>query len=221
MITSQTCDIAGPRAKKHPFVLVAPVYNIAGHLRGGQENQIRGNLFREFIPLDGPRFIRDGELWAADLRFESSLEKGALLDRAPIDAFASDASYLLCRTKIGRAHFRPAISNNVEKYVLEPLRERWRSGALDPRLVRDFIVKATPKTVAANAVRLYIIVHEGIDPDPIREQYEEWVAELAPSIPEDLQFLGMEVRSPVQFTWADFEGAEIADPMELSVDDDF
>lgn len=211
MITSQTCDLGGPRARKYPFVLLAPVYNIAGHIAGGQDNQIRADLFREYIPLDGPRFTNAGELWVADLRFETAFEKGALVGRNPIDAFSSDDGYIRCRRKIGRAHFRPAPSNNVHQYVLEPLREQWRSGALDPLVIRDLIMKATPKSVAANAVRIYVIVRDGVDVAAQQTQYDSWVATNAPAIPPELQFLGVEVRSPDTFTWADYEGAEVED----------
>ena len=211
MITSQTCDLGGRRAQKYPLVLLAPVYNIVGQVPSGQDNQIRNDLLREYIPLDGPRFAGVGELWVADLRFETAFEKGVLVDRDPIDAFSTDEGYLRCRRKVGRAHFRPAPSENVHKYVLEPLREQWESGSLDPLVIRDFVMKATPKTVAADAVRLFIVVREGVDVDEQQARYDEWYATHAPSVPSELQFLGIEVRSPDKFTWADFEGAEVED----------
>jgi hypothetical protein len=216
MITTPTCDLAGPRGKKYPLLLVAPIYNIAGHTLPSQEPQIRNNDFGYLIPLTGERFVRDGDLWVADLRFEAAIEKGALVDHTPVAAFASDAEYLRARRKIGRAHFRPAISQNVEDAVLAPLRAKWGAAELDHAPIIELFVKATPKTVAADAVRLYFLVKDDVNVDELRAPYDEWIAEVTPDLPEGLQLLGLEVVRERDFTWSQSQSLEIVNKMELS-----
>lgn len=214
MITSQTCDLSGKRGAKYPFFLVAPVYDIAGVVDPGLEGHIRRDRVGEFILLNGDSF-REG-LWIADLRFETSIEKGILMNRDPVLAFADEDGYLRCSRKIARVRTRAAIDDALETHLIRPLKRKFETGGLLHEPIVDILVKATPSIVQAKAARIYVLLTEGSDVLAIQRKFDDWHAEIRPSLPIDFTFLGVDVRLASTFTWLDYRGAELIDFSSLS-----
>jgi hypothetical protein len=218
MITTQTCDLAGDRGNRYPLFLAAPVYDIAGRVDRGQEGHIRGHRVGELIKLDGPLFVAKGGLWVADLRFETALEKGVLLHRTPMRAFSDEDGYLRCSRKIARVRARAAVDDNIEKYILRPLKKAFERGEIPHDPIIEILVKATPTTVKAKAARLYVLVADETEKRELQALLDDWHASISPAIPTELTLLGIEVREADRFTWLDYKGAEIVDFGYLSAE---
>jgi hypothetical protein len=212
MITSQTCDLAGKRGKKYPLITVAPVYDIIPHVESGHLGNIRANLVGEMIPLDGPEFARDGELWVADLRLETAVEKGVLSHRSPMKAFSGEEGYLLCSRKIARVRLRVAIDDDVDEKIIRPFRGLLESGAISHSGIIDVLIQASPELVRANAVRLYAVVDATVDARDLQKRFDDWQATVVPKLPPHLTFLGIQVRREAGFNYAE---ARLAEPLDL------
>lgn len=214
MITSQTCDIAGKRGAKYPLALIAPVYNIANVVDRGHAGNIRADRVGEFIALDGPEFTREGELWVADLRLETAIEKSILFGRDPVRSFMEEDAYLRCARKIARVRGRAAIDDKIRKHILQPLQRKIENGSIPHEHTLDVLVKATPTTVAAAAARLFVIVSDNVE--ELQGMFDDWHAEVNPTLPIGFTFLGIDVRLAARFTWLDARGAELVDFTHLS-----
>lgn len=118
VVVSQTCDICEVQPVS-PFVEVAPVYDIADSLKGGQENDIRNHNWNNYIyltcqPLPDRFFV-------ADLRIFLPVEKGALVRRDPMDGFVSEGDRLDFSDRVATRSRRPAYADAVHDHVIGPL----------------------------------------------------------------------------------------------------
>jgi hypothetical protein len=218
MLTSQTCDLRGDRGRKYPLISIAPVYDVATMLPIGQLGNIRLDRVGEFIFLDSPPWAERDGVWVADLRFESSMEKGFLVNQDPIAPFSSEDGYLRCTRKIARVRARAAIDDKILKHLLRPLEALFTGNAVDHRSIIEVLIKATPSTVDARAARIYALL-DGPDNRPaLQAQFDDWHAQINPTLPHDFTFLGVDVRQASEFTWLDYRGAEIVDFLGLSAD---
>ena len=121
VIVSQTCDICEARPV-NPFIDIAPVYDIADALSGGQENDIRNHQWNNYVYLT--RQPVADRCFVADLRILLPLEKGALLGRQPIDGFNNEADRLDFADRVATRHRRPAYADAVHDLLIAPL-DNW------------------------------------------------------------------------------------------------
>lgn len=110
MITTQTCDIAaqGPGAR-HSFVDVSPVFAVSEM----SENQWKDiSRFRRVdrVALTSPAL--DGQ-WVCDLRVSYPVSKGLLLEREPIDGWATEEDRLDFGLAVGFKKLRPAVHDVI------------------------------------------------------------------------------------------------------------
>lgn len=216
MVTSQTCDLAGERGDKYPLLQIAPVYDITGHTENGLEGLIPKNKVGEFIYLDGPRFKADGQLWVADLRFESAIEKGVLIDKHPIQGFADEDGYLRASKKIADARLRLAVDDDIEKHVLKPLRKLFAKNMIDHRPIVDILLKARPTTVGARVMWLYVVAEDDADVVALQGALDQWQVDVTSTLPQTLTIMGIVVRKASEFTWKHAHGTAPIDFAWLS-----
>jgi hypothetical protein len=124
VVVSQTCDICEVRPVS-PFIVVAPVYDIGDSLKGGQENDIRNHHTNNYVYLT--RQPVPGRFFVADLRTFLPVEKGALVERLPLDGFANENDRLDFSDRIATRSRRPAYADAVQELVIGPL-DDWIRG---------------------------------------------------------------------------------------------
>ena len=117
VICTQTCDLgATPPGDRHPFIHVAPL------VRGEQLSKSRLKLAQQGKapdlipvmsphPVDGPDHVAvdAGSDWYADLRLQMPVSKACLLDRNPIEGFASEEEYQAFAERLAHKARRPAL----------------------------------------------------------------------------------------------------------------
>ncbi len=118
VVISQTCDICEARPA-NPFVTIAPVYDLADVLKGGQDNEIRQHHWNDYVYLTKQPVA--GRFYAADLRTFLPLEKGSLADRKPIDGFLTENDLLNFSDRVATRIRRPAYADAVQDYLIRPL----------------------------------------------------------------------------------------------------
>ena len=118
VVVSQTCDICEARPVS-PFIDIAPVYDVADDLKGGQENDIRQHRWNNYVYLTSQPAA--GRCYVADLRIFLPVEKGALVARAPLDGFASENDLLDFAERVATRSRRPAYADAVHDFVIAPL----------------------------------------------------------------------------------------------------
>jgi hypothetical protein len=126
VLVSQTCDICEARPVS-PFVDVAPVYDIADSLVGGQDNDIKNHCWNNYVYLT--RQPAPDRFFVADLRIFLPIEKGALAGRQPVDGFDSEADRLDFADRVATRHRRPAYADAVHDHVIAPLDDWIRNDA--------------------------------------------------------------------------------------------
>jgi hypothetical protein len=147
VVVSQTCDISEPRPN-NPFVEVAPVVDLAGILVQGQQAEVKRHLWDDYVYLT--RQPRQGRFYVADLRSFLPIEKGALLERRPIEAFAGESDRLDFSDRLSNRLRRPAYADAVSDIVVRPLDEWIRTDA------RNALKESSGRFADVEEVRLRI-----------------------------------------------------------------
>jgi hypothetical protein len=124
VITSQTCDICEAKPTS-PFIEVAPVYDLKAILKDGQENDIRNHHWNNYIYLT--QQPEQDHCYVADLRIILPVEKGALVGKTPVEAFATEADRLIFAERLATRVRRPAYADAVQDLVIRPLDDWIRS----------------------------------------------------------------------------------------------
>lgn len=114
LITTQTCDINEAKPK-HPWIHVAPVEQMG---EADLAAMVRQHRVSYLVPLTPPAL--DG-LWVADLRLEVPVEKGWLVGRRPVEAYATEAEYELLAQRLSWKRERPALADALVAGVYQPL----------------------------------------------------------------------------------------------------
>jgi hypothetical protein len=153
VLTSQDCDVTeeGRPNPAQPWVQVAPVYAVES------DDRLRERDF--IISLDPPAL--DGGPWVADLRIELPLEKGVLVDRTPIDGFASEVAYYRFADQLARRRGRPALAavfHEVISMTFREVKQQSSSWKKKTKRVRDHVYK------------LLLAIQEGTRLDPAAAQ---------------------------------------------------
>jgi hypothetical protein len=114
IITTQTCDLGGTApGDRHPFIELAPVVH-ASTLERNRVRLARDRQTGDLVPVRSPFPIHEPAEsekpeWFADLRLEVPISKTVLLDRDPIDGFATQDEYIAFAEMLGYKKRRPAL----------------------------------------------------------------------------------------------------------------
>ncbi|GGN04960.1 hypothetical protein [Streptomyces fuscichromogenes] len=133
IITSATCDLAEAGDHKNPFFQVAPVFDIAGDLRSGQEKQIKEGRLGDFVYLT--QQPQPEGVWVADLRVSIPVEKGALVGRMPIDAFLTEGDRIAFAARLARRVARAALHEDLHNLVVSSINDWVKRKERDIRAV--------------------------------------------------------------------------------------
>lgn len=119
-VVSQTCDIAGGPARRHPLVQVCPVRDISS-FPPEKIQQVKDRLVSEYVWLSKPPV--EGAQWAVDLRAMVSVSKGLLAAVEPIEGFASIEDELILGQRLASKLARPAVHDALAGPVFDALRK--------------------------------------------------------------------------------------------------
>lgn len=114
IITTQTCDLGGTApGDRHPFLAVAPVIH-ASMLDKNRVRLARERRTGDLVPVSSPYpgyepAASEASEWFADLRLEVPISKTVLLDRDPIEGFATEDEYIAFAEMLGYKKRRPAL----------------------------------------------------------------------------------------------------------------
>ncbi|MFT4042353.1 MAG: hypothetical protein QM673_04245 [Gordonia sp. (in: high G+C Gram-positive bacteria)] len=153
-VVSQTCDIAGGPALRHPLVQVCPVRDISEFPRE-KIQQVKDYQVSEYVWLSKPPV--EGALWAVDLRATVSVSKGLLAAVEPIEGFASIEDELILGQRLASKLARPAVHDALAGPVFDALRK--------------FIAKAKKSKVWCDDVeqlRLEVVEGTALHPKRVR-----------------------------------------------------
>lgn len=119
-LVSQTCDIAaaGP-GRRHPFVQVCPVRDLAAVFDSQKIQQARDGELVEYVYLTKPPV--PGAHWAIDLRISIPFSKGSLIGSSPLDGFACEEDELNLAARIATKYERPALHDYLSKDLVTAL----------------------------------------------------------------------------------------------------
>lgn len=118
-VVSQTCDIAGGPARRHPLVQVCPVRDIS---QFGTEKiqQIKDLQVSDYVWLSQPPV--DGASWAVDLRAMVPVSKGLLAAMEPVEGFATIEDEVILGQRLASKLSRPAVHDVLAGPVFDALR---------------------------------------------------------------------------------------------------
>jgi len=220
IITTQTCDICEEN-KKHPripWITVAPVYDILPYIAKGQDNQIRANGFGYLVPLTHPQFLGDGVLWVADLRVEYPLEKSvlAIKDNDPIDVFGTEGDYNDFADKLALRRNRPAIDENVRKFITLPLRDSLLAGDIVHESILEMRIQCGPAWDHVETAQIVAVVKDRESVGRIADQFETWHGPISARLPNGLTLQTTAVVAYDDFTYDLSRRAVLIDFSEFS-----
>lgn len=218
LITSQTCDICeeGKRRPRIPWVSVVPVYDILPHLAKGQDGHVRRNRIGYLVPLTYPTFVEDKSLWVADLRIEYPLEKSVLVARQPIEAFASESDYAFLADKLAFRRNRPAIDQQVRKFIIDPLGKALEEKAFRADAILEVRIRCAPRWDQVDRAQLFVIVTDVEHVEPVRQALERWQNSLVLSLPTHLALLETKVATYSDFRYEIARNTMLVDYSDLS-----
>jgi len=133
IILSQTCDLCSP-CLEEPLVCLAPLVQLPSPSEEGIpddekkgrssriENAQRGMMVA-YTPIP---WMPDSNVWFADLRYMSLMEKGVLIGREIHRGLATDEQLRHLRDHLAQRFVRPALPDDFVKYILSPLRDEFQ-----------------------------------------------------------------------------------------------
>jgi hypothetical protein len=175
IITTQSCDLTeeGVDRPKKPWLQVAPL--VDAHVLGSNlvHDVQRGRVrYLYLVPAPG---LGD---WVADLRIEVPLEKSWLVGRVPIAGFASLEEYQQFTRRLGHLRARAAIESGVCIDLVNDLRARLASRAIDVLAVLNGVSRVMLRVIGERAApsAIQLVVASPTDPpDPAVEAFfEQW-----------------------------------------------
>lgn len=138
IICSQTCDLGGtPPGDLHPFILLAPLVNIASippaNQKLAQQDKI-GYLVKTLPPHDLPQVVdedaesatsrtRSPNVWFADLRLIFPASKALLLVREPIPGFSTEHDSFRFAETIAQKFRRIALDSTLSEDLPQALKK--------------------------------------------------------------------------------------------------
>jgi hypothetical protein len=169
IITTQTCNIAErPPGGVQPWIQISPVYELAE----GEDRRDRIYLH----PLTAAGLGSDR--WVADLRLEVPVEKGILLEREPVDAFADEDGAIQFAEMLGRQRDRAALHDVINKSLYGTWRRKRANNKKRARPVFESIhmvglLVEEGTRLEPIAVELHLVGRDG----PIPDEHQKWLNE--------------------------------------------
>ncbi|QZT56229.1 hypothetical protein [Mycolicibacterium austroafricanum] len=177
VVVSQTCDIAGGPARRHPLVQVCPVRDIS-EFSPEKIQQVKDRLVSEYVWLSKPPV--EGAMWAVDLRAMVSVSKGLLAAVEPIEGFASIEDELILGQRLASKLARPAVHDALAGPVFDALR-KFIAKAKKSQVWCDDVEQLRLEVVEGTAlypkrVRLLVLTDHKFGPSERKPLREEWKA---------------------------------------------
>jgi hypothetical protein len=176
MVTSQTCDIRGPGGKKSPLITVAPIYPARDLILNATKAAIDSSAY--LVALTSLKYASD--LYVADLRFETAIEKSLVADRAISPGVDSRDGQFLLAKKLSEFRRRAAFDVSIENEVIGPL-QTLISESFAPEDIYEIRVFADPSISRASTVRLIVVCDLNADVEMIRATITRWYDDARPS----------------------------------------
>lgn len=202
-VVSQTCDIAGAPAQRHPLVQVCPVRDIS-EFPPEKIQQVKDYQVSEYVWLTQPPV--EGASWAVDLRAIVPVSKGLLASIEPVEGFASIADELILGQRLASKLARPAVHDALAGPVFESLR-KMLSKAKKSQDWCDAVEQLRLEIVEGTAlypkrVRLLVLTDHRFGPSESKPLRDEWKShkkalKAADITWEPIRFLTVE-KCPVQ-----------------------
>lgn len=174
-VVSQTCDIAGAPAQRHPLVQVCPVRDICT-FPPDKIQQIKDHQVSEYVWLTQPPV--EGASWAVDLRATVPVSKGLLAAVEPVQGFASIADELILGQRMANKLARPAVHDALAGPVFDALR-KMLSKAKKTQDWCDAVEQLRLEIVEGTAlypkrVRLLVLTDHRFGPAESKPLRDEW-----------------------------------------------
>ncbi len=215
ILTSQICDIRNPkRMRIRPFLTVARVMDATEEFDAGNLGNIKRGRIGDIVPLTGTYFASEKALWVADLRLESSIERGMLVGRTPIPGFSNEKGFLDFQRQLAAVRGRNAISDPVLQHILRPM-QTWLEGhSIDVDLVDEIRIRGYPSLHEATAVELFFLVVDESDPAELQERVSEWSVGVSERLPDGIRLIDAKVVPTSSYTRADEIGTDRIDDLD-------
>jgi hypothetical protein len=174
-VVSQTCDIAGGPALRHPLVQVCPVRDISG-FPPEKIQQIMDHQVSEYVWLSQPP--TDGATWAVDLRAMIPVSKGLLAVSEPVQGFATIEDELILGQRLSSKLSRPAVHDVLAGPVFDALRKllskakRSQAWCDDVEQLRLEVVEGT--ALYPKRVRLLVLTDHPFSASEKKPLRDEW-----------------------------------------------
>ena len=174
-VVSQTCDIAGAPAARHPLVQVCPVRDISA-FPAEKIQQIKDHQVSEYVWLNQPPV--NGATWAVDLRATVPVSKGLLAAVEPVKGFASIEDELTLGQRLASKLARPAVHDELAGPVFEAMR-KMLSKAKKSQDWCDAVEQLRLEIVEGTAlypkrVRLLVLTDHRFGPGERKPLRDEW-----------------------------------------------
>ena len=217
LIVTQTCDLVEEGRPKRPWVQIAPVYPLFAS--NGDRTRIRqGRGFDYLVPITA-LVPPDGALWVGDLRLFVVAEKGWLVGREMLAAFADEAGYDRLGQQLGRRFARTAYATVIVEHILRPAHELF-SGIIERYEGRDPIVEVglalgRSRLQPVNAQLVFML--DGELSSELRAQIVEWWQPLSEAARADgLELLAPRFVSLDDLTAREYRELDVLDASSLS-----
>lgn len=221
LIVTQTCDLVEEGKPKRPWIQIAPVYRLFAN-RGDRTRIQQGRAFdylAHITALSPP----EGALWVADLRLIVAVEKGWLVERQTLTAFADEAGYNRLAEQLSRRFARTAYATVVVERVLRPAHELFR-GIVERYEGHDPIAEVglalgRSRLDPINAQLVFMLDGE-LAPE-LRGQIIDWWQPLAEQARnEDLELIAPRFVSLDELTAREYRALDVLDASSLSPESD-
>ncbi len=204
LIVTQTCDLVEEGKPKRPWIQIAPVYPLPAN-RGDRTRIVQGRGFDYLVPITALA-PPDGALWVGDLRLLVVAEKGWLVGRKMLPAFADEAGYDRLAQQLSRQFARTAYATVVVERVLRPAHQLFadiieRYEGKDP-IVEVGLAIGRSRLDPVNAELVFML--DGQLPTDLRAQIVGWWQPLSESARAD----GLELLAPRFVTLDDLSARE-------------
>ncbi len=181
IIRDQTCDV---QKLNIPFIHASPVFNGSKHFKAGEIQRIRSRTqFLYYYAVTAPNLKNyltnaqtaeqerksdpDDWAWLVDLRIQIPLDKGVLVGRDVISAFASREDQIEFGQELGHRADRPALPTVVDDEMIPALERAVIDAEESLRGVQFRVITDS----ISNPTKLELVLitpHTGIDAETIR-----------------------------------------------------
>ena len=177
LITTQTCDLdEQARQPRQPWIQLSPVYRW-DDLTDDRRRQVERHEVGHLVKLTAAQL--SSGFWVADLRIEFPVEKGWLVNREPMSAFADEDDRVRFADHLARRRARPALADPIIEGIVSPLRKavgklskRQKSALLDP--IEEIRLSVGGDRLAPSSARILILAKTDPPSPPVVAWFDQW-----------------------------------------------